>query len=138
MLLEERRGFLAQLGVDTCAPCRPALVMERRKVGIRQLLEPLLQRLVPVERGAQLLPIAQFNNPPAAASENLVEPLEHAVGAGRVEALAIVVDDPPQVADVVLRALDDRLVDIALVELGIADQGDEPAAVLLVDPAVAR
>jgi hypothetical protein len=53
-----------------------------------------------------------------------------------VEALAVVVDDPPQVADVVLRALDDRLVDIAFVELGVADQRDEAAAVLLVEPAV--
>ena len=89
-----------------------------------------------VERGLQPLAVAQLDDAPAAASENLVEPLEHAVGAGRVEALAVVVDDPPQVADVVLVALDQRFVDIAFVELGIADQRDEAAAVLLVQPAV--
>jgi hypothetical protein len=56
--------------------------------------------------------------------EDLVEPLEHAVGARRVEALAVVVDDPPQVADLVLRALDDRFVDFAFVVLGVADLGE--------------
>ena len=84
----------------------------------------------------QLLAVAQLDHAPAAASEDLVETLEHAVGAGRVEALAVVVDDPPQVADVVLGALDDGFVDVALVELGIADQRDEAAAVCLVHPAV--
>ena len=89
-----------------------------------------------VERRLQPLAVAQLDHAPAAAFENLVEALEHAVGADRVEALAVIVDDPPQVADVVLGALDDRFVDIAFVELGIADQRDEAAAVLVVHPAV--
>ena len=86
----------------------------------------------PCCRRARLQPlaVAQLDHAPAAASEDLVEALEHPVGAGRVEALAVIVDDPPQVADVVLRALDDRFVDIAFVELGIADQRDKAAAVL--------
>src|SRR4029079_6034293 len=101
-----------------------------------QLLEPGLEVLVPVERRLKALAVAQLDDTPAAAPENLVEALEHPVGAGRVEALAVVVDDPPQVADVVLGALDDRLVDIAFVELGVADQRNEAAAVGLVDRAV--
>ena len=78
-----------------------------------------------VERRLQAFAVAQLDDAPAAASEEFVEALEHAVGAGRVETLAVVVDDPPQVADVVLRAFDDRLVDITFVELGVADQRDE-------------
>ena len=136
MLLEEGRCRLAELGVDPRAPRRAALIVERRQFGVGQLLEPGLELRMLVERGLQPLAVAQLDDAPAAASEDLVEPLEHAVGAGRVEALAVVVDDPPQVADVVLGALDDRFVDIALVELGIADQRDEAAAVLLVQPAV--
>ena len=46
-----------------------------------------------------------------------------------VEALAVVVDDPPAAPDVVLVALDQRLVDVALVELGIAHEGNHPAGV---------
>src|SRR4029079_15775331 len=110
--------------------------MKRRQFGIRQLLEPGLEVLVPVERRLQALAVAQLDDTPAAAPENLVEALEHSVGAGRVEALAVVADDPPQVADVVLGALDDRFVDIALVELGIADQRDEAGGILLVHIAV--
>jgi hypothetical protein len=41
-----------------------------------------------------------------------------------VERLAVIVDDPPAIADVVLVGLDQALVDIALVELGIAHQRD--------------
>src|SRR3954465_2412121 len=89
-----------------------------------------------VERRGETLAIAQLDDAPAAAPENLVEAFEHAVGAGRIETLAVVVDDPPQIAGVVLGALDQRLIDVALVELGVADQGDEAAAVLVVHSAV--
>src|SRR5690242_20869611 len=82
-----------------------------------------------VERDLQAFAVLDLDDTPAAAAENLVEALEHAVRAGRVEALAVVVDDPPQVADVVLVALDQGFVDVAFVELGIADQGDEAAAI---------
>ena len=102
MRLEERRRRLAEIGLDPRPPRRAALVVERRQVGVGQRLEPALQLRILVERGLQPLAVAQLDHAPAAASENLVEPLEHAVGAGRVEALAVVVDDPPQVADVVL------------------------------------
>src|SRR5439155_12308603 len=88
------------------------------------------------ERRLEQLAMLQRLDPPAAAREDLVEAAEHAVGGRRVEALAVVVDDPPQVADVVLGALDQRLIDIALVELCVAEQSDEPAALLLVHPAV--
>ena len=64
--------------------------------------------------------------------ENLVEAFEHAVGAGRVEALAVVIDDPPAVANVVLIGLDQTFVDIAFIEFGVADQRDEAAAVSLI------
>ena len=55
--------------------------------------------------------------------EALVEPFAH----DRVEALAVVVDDPPGVAQPVFPAFEQRLEDVALVELGIADQRDHPA-----------
>ena len=48
-------------------------------------------------------------------------------GTTRIEALAVVVDDPPQIADVVLPAFQQRLVDVAFVEFGIAGDGDVAA-----------
>ena len=44
-----------------------------------------------------------------------------------VEALAVVVDDPPDVADVVLPAFEQRLEDVAFVELGIAERAQSSA-----------
>src|SRR5206468_2614594 len=100
ILLEERRGLFAELRLDARAPRRAALVMKRRQLGVGQLLEPVRQRPMSVERRLQPFAVAQLDDAPAATAENLVEALEHAVDAGRVEALAVVVDDPPQVADV--------------------------------------
>ena len=53
--------------------------------------------------------------------------VEQPVADDRVEALAVVVDHPPAVAEVVLPAFEQRLVDVALVELGVADQRDHAA-----------
>ncbi len=52
---------------------------------------------------------------------------EQPVGDHRIEALAVVVDHPPDVAHVVLPAFEHGLEDVALVELGVADQRDQPA-----------
>ena len=131
MRLEEGRAGLAEVGVDPRAPRRAALEAHRGEVGIGEIVEPRLERGIFGDRGAELLAVAKLDRAPAAARENLVEALEHAVGRGRVEALAIIVDDPPAIADVVLVALDQRFVDIALVELGIADQRDEAPAIRL-------
>ena len=112
-------------------PCRPALVGQRGEIGVGALVDPALDRLAPGPgEGLALQPaVLERDHAPSAARENLVEILEHAVGRGRVEALAVIVDDPPAIADVVLVALDQALVDIALVQFGIADQRHEPPAV---------
>ena len=130
MGLEERRRGLPT-SLDPRAPCCAALIMERGKLRIGQLLEPALELRIGIQRRPELLAVAQLNDAPAAGAEDFVEALEHAVRARRVEALAVVVDDPPQVSDVMLLALDQRLVDVAFVELGIADERDEAAAVRL-------
>src|SRR5262249_21358607 len=54
----------------------------------------------------------------------------------RVEALAVVIDDPPAIAQALLPAFEDRLEDVAFVELGVADEGDHAALGLLQAPAV--
>src|SRR5205814_1544274 len=125
---------------EPLAPRFAAEIGQRRIIGVARLIDPALERLAALfaERGFEQLAVFQRLYAPAAARENLVEAAEHAVGGRRVEALAIVVDDPPQVADVVLVAFDQRLVDVAFVELGIADQGDEAPALGLLHPAVRR
>ena len=112
--------------------------MQRRQLGVGQLVEPFRDTRVLVQHGRQPFTVAQLDDAPAAAFEDFVEALEHPIGAGRVEALAVVVDDPPAIADVVLVGLDQAFVDVALVELGIADQRDEPPALFLGHHAVGR
>ena len=118
---EEGGGLLAEVLVDPRPPRCAALVEQGRMIGVGQRIEPVGDRRIGLQRRRQFLAVTQFDRPPAARTKNLVEALEHAVGAGRVEALAVVVDDPPAIADVVLIGLDQAFVDIALVQFGIAD-----------------
>src|SRR5262249_45742212 len=54
----------------------------------------------------------------------------------RIEALAVVIDDPPAIAQALLPALEDGLEDVAFVELGVADQRDHAAFGSLQPPAM--
>jgi hypothetical protein len=74
--------------------------------------------------GFHLLAVFQSHDTPAAGGEDVVEAAEHPLRGGGVERLAIIVDDPPAIADVVLVGLDQAFVDIAFVELRIAHQRD--------------
>ena len=68
---------------------------------------------------------------PAHRAEQAVDPQEEPVLDHAVEALPVVVDDPPDIADVVLPAFEQGLEDVAFVELGVAGQGDHPAGGLV-------
>ena len=50
-----------------------------------------------------------------------------AQGAYRIEALPVVIDDPPDIGDVVLVGLDQRFVDVAFVKFGVPKQGNHPS-----------
>ena len=81
----------------------------------------------PGEGRLQQPAVFQGDDAPAHHLEHGVDAAEQPVGDHRVEALAVVVDDPPQIADVVLPAFEQRLEDVALVELGVAGERDHPA-----------
>ena len=98
--LADTRG-VAQIPLQPGPPGRPALIGERRVGGIRTAVDPVAQRVAPTP------------------CERRVEPSKEPVGHDRVETLAVVVDDPPDVADVVLPPFEQRLEDIPLVELGV-------------------
>ena len=72
--------------------------------------------------------ILERHDVPAHRPEGALDPEKEPVLDDAVEALAIVVDDPPDIPDVVLPAFQEGLENVALVELGIAGQGDHPAA----------
>ena len=130
---QQRRqpAFAADIGGQPCPPGGAALIGQRGEFDIGAIVDPGFERGTTGFGKGSLLAAAVLDgdHPPAAGFEDVVETPEHAVGGGMVEALAVVVDDPPAVADVVLVAFDQAFVDVALVKLGIAHQRDHPPGI---------
>ena len=132
-------GHGADIGLELPAPGGAALEDERRIERVGAVVDPLAQRLAarPPEGRAQAFAVFDGHDPPAEVGEHLVDAPEQAVGHHGVQALPVVVDDPPDVAQVVLPSLEQGLVDVALVELGVADQRDHaPLGQVLGRPAL--
>ena len=117
-------GILVEVARQRLAPAGAAHVDQCRVERVRAVVDPLPQVLAVGlgERRLQELAVLQGDDPPAHQLEHLADAAEQPVVDHAVEALTIVVDHPPEVSDVVLPALEQRLEDVALVELGIADQ----------------
>ena len=80
---------------------------------------------VALEGGLQPAAVLRLDDVPAGVLEELHEPPGLHARDDPVEALAVEVDDPHDVAEALERRVGDRLPDVALVELGVADEGDE-------------
>ena len=117
------------------APARAALVGERGIERVRAVVDPAPQRLPAGLGEGGLLQTAVFErqHPPADRAEQLVDAPEQPVRDHRIEALAVIVDHPPEIAHVVLPALQQGFEHVALVELGIAHQRDHAPRGVRVD-----
>jgi hypothetical protein len=120
----ERVGMAGQVGLELAPPRRPALEHQRRVEHVRAVVDPAPQVLAAGlgEGTLQELAVLDEHHLPAKVLEQAGHLHEQAVGHHRVEALAVVVNHPPAVVDPVLPVLQQRLVDVALVQLGIAHQ----------------
>src|SRR5581483_5696057 len=117
-------GILVEIARQRLAPARAALEDKRRVKRVRAVIDPLPEMLAVRlrERRLQELAVLQGHDAPADQLEHLADAAEQPVVDDAVEALAVVVDHPPEIAHVVLPAFEQRLEDIALVQLGIADE----------------
>ncbi len=131
-------ALVADLVVETLAPGRAALEHQRRVELVRATVDPLPQLLAArlLERRLQQRAVLEDHHVPAEAAEQRFVARPQALADHRVEALAIVVDDPPAIAQALLPAFEDGLEDVALVELGVADERDHAAFRLVLAPAV--
>ena len=122
--LEAARAL--HIALQVLAPRRAALEGQRGIERVRAVVDPAAQRLArwPLERGFEQLAVFDVDDLPADRLEELADALEQIVVHHAVEALAVVVDDPPEIPHVMLPALEQRLEDIALVELGVAQDRD--------------
>ena len=128
VLLEQRAdaGELAEIALEMLAPGGAALEGDRRVEIVRAVVDPLAERpaVGPRERRLEQLAVLQRHHPPADRAEEVLDLREQPLGHHAIEALAVVVDHPPDVPHVVLPALEQGLEDVALVELGIAHDRD--------------
>ena len=122
-------GWIARSSSSCSPPRRAALEDERRVEHVGAVVDPLLEALSAGlgERALQQLAVLDEDDLPAEVLEQAGHLHEQAVGHHRVEALAVVVDHPPAVLQPVLPVFEQRLVDIALVDLGIAHERDHAA-----------
>ena len=81
---------------------------------------------LPLEGRLQLAAVLGLHDMPARVVEELHEAPGLHAGDHPVEALAVEVDDPQHIAEALERRVGDGLPHVALVELGIAHQRDEP------------
>ena len=98
--------------------CRIVLV----RTGIDPISQPFATGFR--KRLALCRTVLDADNIPTERVEDLLDPLEQAFAHDSVQRLPVVVDDPPDVAQVVLPALLKGFVDIAFVEFCVTDQCD--------------
>ena len=132
------RALIADLVVEALAPGGAALKHQRGVELIWAIVDPLPQALAAglAESLLQERAVFEDHDVPAEGREQLLIACPQALADDGVEALAVVVDDPPAIAQTMLPAFEDRLEDIAFVQLGIADQRNHPAFRSLEPPAV--
>ena len=128
---EQRRdlALVAQLLQQPTAERRAAPEREGRVELVGACLDPGTQPFATgfAEGGLLQAAVTQHDHVPAEVAEDGLEPGPQSLAYHRVQALAVVVHHPPGVAQPVLPALQERLEDVALVHLGIADQGNHLA-----------
>jgi hypothetical protein len=134
------RTLIADLVVEPLAERSTALEAQRRIDLVRTIVDPGLQ-CSSAGLGKSRLhqpAVLHDHHVPAKVAEHGFELLPQTLAHHGVEALAVVVDDPPGVAQPVLPAFKQGFEDIALVHLGIADQRDHAAFAAVLHPAVSR
>ena len=122
-------GVTAEIALEMRPPGGTALEGQGRVEVVRAAVDPVPKHLAarPRKGRLELLAVLDRDDGPADGTEELLDLGEQLLRHDPVEALTVVVDHPPEVADVVLPALEQGLVDVALVELGVADDGDHAA-----------
>ena len=127
VVLVEQRGDpcgRAQIALQPNPPAGAAAEDQCRVERVGAVVDPVPQGLAAgsLEDGLEAAAVLQRDDVPVHRPEDAVDALKQPILDHAVQALAVVIDDPPDIADVVLPALQQGFEDVALVELGIARQ----------------
>ena len=114
---------------EALAQLRTGPADEDLVVLVLHVVDPLAERRPAGEREPFLeqAPVLRLDGVPAGRREHALDPPDADAGHDPVQALAVEVDDHRDVAELAQALLEDRLPDVALVELRVADQRHEPA-----------
>ena len=138
--LDQRRdgALVAEVVEEPLSPGGPALEGQGRVELVRGAVDPLAQPLAAGLREGRLheRAVLEHHHVPAEGAEQVLEAAVKAFANHGVEALAVVVDHPPGVAQALLPALQERLEDVALVHLRVADQRHHAPFGAVLGPAV--
>ena len=131
MALDQRRCIRIALEVleQAFPPRSPALEGQRRIEVVRTPIDPLDQGRSPglLFDRLQQLSVLERDHPPAHRLEQSGNPGERTVCGNGVEALAVVIDDPPAVSQPALGAVEQGFVHVAFVELRVSEHGHHAA-----------
>ena len=120
---------VSDVAQDLGAPCAAALKGKRGIEGVGTVVDPFAKRAAAgaFEGVAHEAAVFERYDVPARRAKDAIDQAIQVVGNHAVEALAIVVDDPPAVPKVVFPTFPKRFVDAALIHFGVADQGHHSA-----------
>src|SRR5581483_6792804 len=132
------RALIADSVIKVPAPRRAALEDERRVKLVRTGIDPPPQRLPArlAKSGFEQRTVFQNPHVPAKIAEQLLDTLPQALANDGVEALPVVIDDPPAIAQALLPAFEYAFENVAFVEFGVANQRHHAALRPVETPAV--
>ncbi len=122
-------ALVAEIVQEPLAPGGAALEGQRRIELVRRRVDPLAQSFSArlLERSFLQGTVFENDDIPAEGAENGLEAGVETLADHGIEALAVVVDDPPAIAQALLPPFEQGLEDVAFVHLGIADERDHAA-----------
>ena len=122
-----RRHLGVGAGEEPLAQLGAAEGEERLVLLVRHVVDVATQVLAarPGEGLLQQVPVLRLDDVPARVGEELHQLVDLHPGDDAVQALAVDVDDPGDVAEALQRRVGDGLPDVPLVKLRVADEGDE-------------
>ena len=128
-VIERSTDLVIGAGAEPVAQFPARSTEQRLVLLVRHLVDVAAQRRSagPLEGGAQPLPVLRLDDVPTGFGEDPHQLVHLHLRDHAIEALPIHVDDPHHVAETLQRGIGDRLPDVALVELGVADERDNLA-----------
>ena len=125
--LQSRRS--AEITLQVVTPGRSAFEGQRGIKVVRAFVDPAHQRFAcrTLEGGFQFLAVFERDDVPVHRPKKILDFGEQKLVDDTIQTLSVVIDDPPEVSNLLLPTFQQRLEDIAFVQFSVAHEGDHTA-----------